>query len=202
MTYNDSSKICRSCGAILEEVAGESPSPLAMRLDEREQLELIAEQALSSVDQAPKDRLQVKYAWTCSECAERVPGTFDICWNCGTDRNGVVAPRNLEADANTEAIDSPPPRQGDSAKVGVEPRCTVCGSTKVVPNVQVLDQGQHSGGTLQVVIYGDPDAIIFKDRLWGKIRADICGQCGHVQLRVNNFNELYDHYLNSIGGAS
>ena len=51
---------------------------------------------------------------------------------------------------------------------------------------------------MQVVICGDPSAMIFKDRLYGELKADICGDCGHVELRVANPKELYEHYRKSI----
>jgi hypothetical protein len=44
------------------------------------------------------------------------------------------------------------------------------------------------------VVYGDPEALIFKDRVYGRLKADICGDCGHVELRVENPGELYEHY--------
>jgi hypothetical protein len=202
LTYADSSKICRSCGAILEEIEGEPQSPVALRGDEREQLELIAEQALSAKIQGPDDRLPEKYAWTCSQCAEEVPSSFDICWNCGVDRNGVVAPRNQETDAKREPIDEPFPGPAETAEADAQLRCTTCGSTKVVPNVAVMDQGKYSSGNLQLVVYGSPEALIFKDSRWGEITADICGECGRVQLRVVNAKELYDHYIQSIRDAN
>jgi hypothetical protein len=49
-------------------------------------------------------------------------------------------------------------------------------------------------GDLQVVVYGNPEALIFKDRLYGRLSADICGDCGHVELRFENPEELYQHY--------
>jgi hypothetical protein len=30
--------------------------------------------------------------WTCPSCSERVPGNFDVCWNCGTARTGEPDP--------------------------------------------------------------------------------------------------------------
>jgi hypothetical protein len=48
-----------------------------------------------------------------------------------------------------------------------------------------------------VVIYGNPQALLFKDRLYGALSANICGECGHVQLRVANAAKLYEHYLES-----
>jgi hypothetical protein len=76
-------------------------------------------------------------------------------------------------------------------------RCAVCGSTKIVPDVLVNDQGQGSRGQLRVVLYGKPDAILFKDARYGALTANICGTCGHVQLHVGNAGELYEHYLES-----
>ncbi|HWB19521.1 MAG TPA: hypothetical protein VG711_04405 [Phycisphaerales bacterium] len=26
--------------------------------------------------------------WTCPKCGEHIEGTFDVCWNCGSDRPG------------------------------------------------------------------------------------------------------------------
>ena len=63
--------------------------------------------------------------------------------------------------------------------------------------VTIWDQGDASGGKLLVVIPGNPSAMIFKDRLYGELKADICGDCGHVELRVANPQELYRHYQKS-----
>ena len=66
--------------------------------------------------------------------------------------------------------------------------------------VNIRDQGQGSDGSLKVVITGNPAALMFKDRLYGTLRASICGECGHVDLRVANAAELYRHYLKSHDG--
>jgi rubrerythrin len=29
--------------------------------------------------------------WTCGECGELVPGTFETCWNCGADKPTATA---------------------------------------------------------------------------------------------------------------
>ena len=31
--------------------------------------------------------------WECSNCKESVEDTFDLCWNCGTSRDGTVDPK-------------------------------------------------------------------------------------------------------------
>jgi rRNA maturation endonuclease Nob1 len=37
-------------------------------------------------------RMTEKTLWRCSSCKQIVPWNFDICWNCGTSREGVPDP--------------------------------------------------------------------------------------------------------------
>jgi rubredoxin len=30
--------------------------------------------------------------WRCPSCREANPANFEVCWNCGTDRDGVADP--------------------------------------------------------------------------------------------------------------
>jgi hypothetical protein len=46
-----------------------------------------------------------------------------------------------------------------------------------------------------LVVRGDPQALIFQDRLYGRLRARVCGSCGFTELRVKNPEELYLKYL-------
>ena len=41
--------------------------------------------------------------WQCSKCGEEVEEDFDVCWQCGTDREGVEDPSFVTAD-DSEAI--------------------------------------------------------------------------------------------------
>jgi Double zinc ribbon len=196
MIYTDSSKICRSCGAILEDMA-DGPAPnVALRGDEREQLELIAQQALSTEVQGSENRLRVQYAWTCPQCREEVPGSFDVCWNCGTDRSGVeesgFAERKTETSVEAAVVETKP-----VIPIGAA-RCSACGSAKMIQGARIE---AHEGSLIKIVVFADPGAAL-DDRVWGEVTADVCGDCGHVQLRVLNSNELYDHHPNSIGEAN
>ncbi len=76
--------------------------------------------------------------------------------------------------------------------------CEVCGSDKIIPNVRVVDQGEYSDGNLSLVVLGNPDAVIFQDRHYGKITAHVCGECGHVELSVANPRALYQKYLKAL----
>lgn len=48
-------------------------------------------------------------AWSCANCRKNVDVEFDICWNCGSDRDGTVDPAFVRADAPA------PKPTGDSA---------------------------------------------------------------------------------------
>jgi len=43
---------------------------------------------------------------------------------------------------------------------------------------------------LAIEIHGTPDALIFKNTRKGVLNATACGQCGKVELSVNNPREL------------
>jgi predicted nucleic-acid-binding Zn-ribbon protein len=76
-------------------------------------------------------------------------------------------------------------------------KCAKCGSTKIMPDIQVFDQGQHSDGRLKVVIAEEPNALIFKRNKLTALRAQICGECGYTELAVEDPHMLYEAYLKS-----
>lgn len=76
--------------------------------------------------------------------------------------------------------------------------CEKCGSNKIIPKMKILDQGQYSDGNTKVVIQGNPEAIFFKERLYGELTADVCGECGHVELKVQNPKDLWQQYQKSL----
>ena len=107
-----------------------------------------------------------------------------------TSRRYTALRKRLQGDLKPEA---------DDEELAVPTECSHCGSTRIIPGVNIVDQGEGSDGKLEAVIYGSPQALIFKDRLYGEINADICGECGHIELRVTNPRELYEHYRKSRG---
>lgn len=76
--------------------------------------------------------------------------------------------------------------------------CEICGSNHIIPEVHILDQGQYSNGKLQVMVCGNPDALVFKDTLKSELKAHVCGECGHTELKVTNPNALYRKYKDSL----
>jgi len=64
-------------------------------------------------------------------------------------------------------------------------------------NTRIRDRDQGSTHNLEVFVDVEPEALIFKDRMYAKLLADICGECGHAELKVENPVGLYRHYMNS-----
>jgi hypothetical protein len=73
-------------------------------------------------------------------------------------------------------------------------QCAKCGSERVVPKATIWDQGRGSWGGLQVYVYGNPDAFIFKDTTYATLYARVCGDCGFAELYAHGAAELYDAY--------
>jgi hypothetical protein len=46
----------------------------------------------------------------------------------------------------------------------------------------------------EVKVHGSPDALVFKDTVAGHLSVRICGECGHADLQVSNFRELFEKY--------
>jgi hypothetical protein len=133
--------------------------------------------------------------WRCPNCREVVEHNFDICWKCGTDREGI---KDLEFVVDNEERE---PEEDEAQIAEAKPvirSCVRCGSQRVVPDAPICDQGQHSDGRLYTIVVGNPDAVLFQDRMFGEIRADICGDCGHVELHARHAASLYEHYLQSL----
>jgi hypothetical protein len=225
----DDSKICRDCGAILEDVPEEavpvaSPPPESPPTDgPPSSVEAQAAESGSGGGELPGEVVPWdhepppadegrKPAWKCPGCGESVPGNFDVCWKCLTTKEGDRGDQTQAEFLQKIAAAEEPDQEAEPAQVYAEAlgtedeaeerpqliECPRCGSSKLMRGVTVSDQGEYSDGRLKVVVYGDPAALIFKDRLYGEVKADICGRCGHVELRVVNPSELYRHYRKSV----
>ena len=53
----------------------------------------------------------------------------------------------------------------------------------------------------EVQIHGAPQAWLFKDTVAGQLSLRICGDCGHAELQVSNFAELYEKCAAAEGTA-
>jgi hypothetical protein len=138
---------------------------------------------------SPGDLDPPEPVWVCSKCRQAVPDTLDVCWNCGTTRDGIPDP-TFEKSELSERNSEP-----ESAQTPASATCAKCGSTKMIPNAQTLD---HMGIALQIAVDCNPQALLLKDRRSGQLTADICGDCGHVELHVSNGPQLYEHYQRGL----
>ncbi len=78
----------------------------------------------------------------------------------------------------------------------MDPKCSKCGSERIIPLATMVDQGESSDGRLKAVVaYTNPEAWVFKGAVYAKLKANICGQCGYAELIAENPAALYDAYL-------
>ena len=142
--------------------------------------------------------------WQCMKCGQSVEDEFDVCWSCGTSKAGEEDPGfrtadDPEAEPGARALGVDPPEE----PAGVEPArragrvCRECGSEKVIPNVSLLDHYGDVGmrsDEATVEVHGTPGAWIFRDTAEGGVRLDVCGECGHADVRVRNARALWEKY--------
>ena len=98
---SDDRKICRDCGAILEEVPSDSEWEPVSQAGAPSAVEPQGGQAGEggerSVDevavesQEPASGNADVSAWKCSRCGDMVPGTFEVCLKCPTIKGGETA---------------------------------------------------------------------------------------------------------------
>ncbi|MDP7246216.1 MAG: hypothetical protein QF389_06545 [Planctomycetota bacterium] len=62
-------------------------------------------------------------------------------------------------------------------------------------NVKIVDHGyMDSKHDLAIELHGKPDAWLDKDTHKGVLSSTVCGQCGKVELSVDNPQELWEIY--------
>jgi uncharacterized protein YbjQ (UPF0145 family) len=73
--------------------------------------------------------------WECKKCRERVENSFDVCWNCGTSRDGVEDPAFHKEDDAAPAV---PESQAKAKPPAKKPR-------RAVPALIVTTGNEVSG---------------------------------------------------------
>ena len=82
----DSRKRCTQCGQEFEDSAKNCPNCGA------------------KIEVYPRAEVA---AWICPKCGEQVEAQFDVCWNCGTTKDGMSPPDPQEFEEDKES-DIPP----------------------------------------------------------------------------------------------
>jgi hypothetical protein len=145
--------------------------------------------------------------WECTKCREAVEDTFDVCWNCGTSKDGLEDPAFQKADASGAApttgakgvVQAAAPAGGGTGEQA-NLVCKRCGSNRIIPSVSLLDHYGDMGvlsDEAKVQVHGAPRAWIFRDAAEGSVSLEVCGECGHAEVRVTNARELWEKYQRS-----
>ena len=82
--------------------------------------------------------------------------------------------------------------------------CAKCSSNKLIRNIALVDRYGDFGGKAaqaEVEICVNPQAWIFQGSVSGKLYSVICGDCGYVEMYVDNPQELYEAYLKSLNNS-
>jgi hypothetical protein len=130
--------------------------------------------------------------WQCTKCRESIEDSFDVCWSCGTSKDGVEDPSFQKADdaegAPSDAAGefrhltiprAVPPEDaiqaGEPASIApaVDSKCPHCAGVELIRGVRLgLTAGAGSVGlkyrTLLVLVRTEP------------LYADVCKGCGSV----------------------
>jgi hypothetical protein len=145
----------------------------------------------------------------CPKCKKKFQGRSKICRDCGSILDDVESlpeePRSSvpPVEATLEVLVDPDVVEDVSTAPGSppaaeEPRrqaCARCGSEKVIPDVKLIGRPQGAQGA-GARLKRPP--FVFKDRIAREIGADICGECGHVELRAQHAGAIYQDYLRSL----
>ncbi len=73
--------------------------------------------------------------------------------------------------------------------------CPKCHSTAIVPELNLVDYGRNQfASNTQVMIERNPNALVFKDRIYANVQAWVCGDCGYVEFYTGSHSELLEAY--------
>ena len=76
--------------------------------------------------------------------------------------------------------------------------CPRCDSENIMPNLRIRDRYERfQGEDLEVVVESKPNALLFKGAHREVLRATVCGECGNVELSVENPKGLWKTYSKS-----
>ncbi|MDE0316141.1 MAG: hypothetical protein OXM61_14670 [Candidatus Poribacteria bacterium] len=74
-------------------------------------------------------------------------------------------------------------------------KCPRCDSENIMPNLTVVDRVETMHDDfLAIEIDRKPDALVFKGTHRELMRAAVCGECGNVDLTVDNPKGLWETY--------
>lgn len=124
--------------------------------------------------------------WQCVKCCENHEDSFDVCWNCGTSRDGTEDPSFRKADDSDPAPAASPaaamsttmPEPGDPSPLS----CSRCNRKLDYVGAKSFHEGTRWGAL------GDIGELFVN-----KERFDVycCPRCGRVEFFVDGIGEEF-----------
>ena len=69
----------------------------------------------------------------------------------------------------------------------------------MIPDARLLDRGDADARKpAEVGVVRNPEAVLFKGEVRAPLRAQICGECGYVELYAQNPGALWSAYLDRL----
>lgn len=82
-------------------------------------------------------------------------------------------------------------------------KCPDCGSENIIKNAMAIDQsGNYGNMNFSVAVDEYPDALMFNQRVYSAVAADVCGECGFIQFYAVNNAALWTAYQNQKKNVS
>ena len=79
------------------------------------------------------------------------------------------------------------------------PRCLKCGSDSVVPDVRLIDRGHGDDRKpTDLGVETKPEALLFKGEVRVPTRAQVCGDCGFVEVYAADPRKLWEAYVDRL----
>lgn len=140
--------------------------------------------------------------WQCMKCWESVEDPFNVCWSCGTSRDGVEDPafekvEGADVSTSSEAfclVDSTIPSEPPPAEHATDglPVCAVCGGAREEGFLWDIFEGGAKPGRW---IEGKPERSFWRgtntgDRRSFRVQAFRCVECGRVELFARESSEF------------
>lgn len=74
-------------------------------------------------------------------------------------------------------------------------KCLECKSERIIKDALALDRSSsESHYVMWVAIDEKPDALMFKNRIYSDVKADVCGDCGFIQYYAKDPERLWLAY--------
>lgn len=127
--------------------------------------------------------------WQCLKCRERVDDSFDLCWNCGTSRDGTEDPSFRRADS----IDP----ESEAASAGAEESAgrehagqTALNCLRCVRPLDFLGTKSLGDGPRWGFLGMLPAPCV--EKAWLDVYC--CPKCGRAEFFVSGIGEEFRHH--------